>query len=293
MFRRFINFVQGKSTVVPFKPEKGNSPTDTPVKSASASQSASPENKQHQRKSSCPENKSNPLQKIPDNDFIQQVTAFIEAEITRNKNKTLPRTKEAVFLTPSTEKNPMRRNVLWSDFLIERLPETSIQTYLSNLRRHLSDSSYLAALINIKKYLEKNTTDWLHEYNINNLLMVSLLTSHKLFEDDSLINAKFVDAGGLRTPLSELKELEIIFLKAIEYDTNVSPEEIQHLQKLLDNPSNSESTLFFTNKLTLDKPKYDNLSQFTLFKPLPIVTPIVRQEADSFTRARPMLLTTN
>jgi hypothetical protein len=88
-------------------------------------------------------------------------------------------------------------------------------------------------MMNLDKFLSKNTRLVINKYNCNKIFFLSLLETYKLY-DDFLIADKFLCKVGLIKP-NELINLESEFLSFMDYDLFIEDNEFFIYKNKLDN----------------------------------------------------------
>jgi hypothetical protein len=108
-----------------------------------------------------------------------------------------------------------------TEFCSESFPEISISEYVDRIARYsgMSLEALCYSLIYMILYC-KNTGSILTRYNVHRLFLIGCVVASKYLDDRSLKNKFMATIGGI--PILELNDLEIIFLKDIEFDLCIS-----------------------------------------------------------------------
>ena len=106
-------------------------------------------------------------------------------------------------------------------------PVITIDHYLFRFMKYLSDepSLYILFLIYLNKYLEKIPDSLLNELNVHRLIACSVLVAYKQLMDERYSNKLFAKIAGVS--LSEQNQLEIKFLKMLDFDMYVSTKDFE------------------------------------------------------------------
>jgi len=108
-----------------------------------------------------------------------------------------------------------------TEFCSESFPNISIGDYVDRISRYsgISLEALCYSLVYMILYC-KNTCSILTRTNVHRLFLVGCVVASKYLDDRSLKNKFMATVGGI--PTLELNELEIVFLKDIEFDLCVS-----------------------------------------------------------------------
>jgi hypothetical protein len=119
-----------------------------------------------------------------------------------------------------------------TEFCSESFPELSISEYVDRIARYscVSLEALCYSLIYMILYC-KNTHTLITRYNVHRLLLVGCVIASKYLDDRTLKNKFMATVGGI--PTLELNELEIIFLKDIEFDLYVSSFQYSYILALI------------------------------------------------------------
>jgi len=93
-----------------------------------------------------------------------------------------------------------------------------------------SDSTYIIALIYIKRLLQNTTNAFISKTNAHKLMLLSCLLATKYIEDVPYNNAQWARVGGFS--LAELNSLELYMLSAMQWRLYVSQQEVEHVSRL-------------------------------------------------------------
>lgn len=106
-------------------------------------------------------------------------------------------------------------------------PKISIRDYLERMRKyfHCSVECFVLSLIYFDRLIQ-NADYVANSYNIHRLLLASVVTAAKFFDDSYYVNSYYASVGGVS--LEELNELEISFLFTIRFGLHVDCDEYQH-----------------------------------------------------------------
>jgi hypothetical protein len=110
-------------------------------------------------------------------------------------------------------------------FHCHRAPTISIGDYLVRLRKyfHCSDVCFITSLAHIDRIVNRHPDFLISCHSIHRLLAISAMVSAKFLEDVYFSNAHYAKVCGLS--LEELNELELTFLKLLDWKLDVSPDE--------------------------------------------------------------------
>jgi hypothetical protein len=121
--------------------------------------------------------------------------------------------------SPSTEGEPL------TVFHAVRVPSVSIHDYLFRIARYFlcSPECFVIALVYIDRVMKKQPDFTVCKLNIHRLIVTSMMLAVKFFDDVYYSNAYYAKVGGVKGP--EMNVLEIHFLRLIDWQLFVSPEE--------------------------------------------------------------------
>ena len=116
-------------------------------------------------------------------------------------------------------------------------PRISIGCYIDRLFTNILNEKkllpfviyYMSLYSHKKKYV-------INRYNIHKILLISVVITHKFWEDESYTNKILAKIGGIS--LKELNSLEVEFLKGIEWElykaeTELEEEELDEIINML------------------------------------------------------------
>lgn len=108
-----------------------------------------------------------------------------------------------------------------------RVPSVSIHDYLFRIARYFLCSSecFVISLVYIDRIMKKHSEFVICKLNIHRLILTSVMLSVKFFDDVYYSNAYYAKVGGVKG--SEMNLLEMHFLKLIDWQLFVSPEEFE------------------------------------------------------------------
>lgn len=114
------------------------------------------------------------------------------------------------------------RSSLDSIFSSSAIPNISIYDYMIRWAEHLefNDSHFVYMFTYIARYFRYNENDFINEHNIHRLILSALTLCHKYLDDNVFDHKTIALTGGI--PIQELKQLEYIFFKSIEFDLYIS-----------------------------------------------------------------------
>lgn len=115
------------------------------------------------------------------------------------------------------------------------VPNISVERYLQRLKAvfDCSDAVFVLALIMIDRLLEKESIEpqRITMQNVHRLYLASLIVTVKYNEDLVYGNSHYARAGGIQ--LREVNRLERFFLRALDYDFHVQPEQYHLYERAL------------------------------------------------------------
>ena len=108
-----------------------------------------------------------------------------------------------------------------------RVPSVSIHDYLFRIARYFlcSPECFVIALVYIDRIMKKQADFAVCKLNIHRLIVTSMMLAVKFFDDVYYSNAYYAKVGGVKGP--EMNVLEIHFLRLIDWQLFVSPEEFE------------------------------------------------------------------
>lgn len=108
-----------------------------------------------------------------------------------------------------------------------RIPSVSINDYLFRIARYFlcSPECFVIALVYIDRVMKKHGDFVICKLNIHRLVVTSMMLAVKFFDDVYYSNAYYAKVGGVKGP--EMNLLELHFLKLIDWQLFVSPEEFE------------------------------------------------------------------
>lgn len=111
--------------------------------------------------------------------------------------------------------------------------ELSIHDYLSQIRKLLrcSRECFILALIYIDRFVERSPEVALCDATVHRLLLASLCVASKFLDDKGEDNAEFAKVGGIAN--KELNDLELLFLKGLDWRLHVSKEVYERYRDLV------------------------------------------------------------
>lgn len=111
--------------------------------------------------------------------------------------------------------------------------ECSVAWYIERLLTHLrcSNTAMICAMIYIERIQEKHQRLTISAYTMHRLFITSLMIAAKIFDDPIYLNSYYARVGGIPS-LTEMNQLEIEFLKRLDYETFVSAEKFEDMVKL-------------------------------------------------------------
>lgn len=127
-----------------------------------------------------------------------------------NRNDTLPKDRSLVTM-----------------FHTERAPEITVQAYFKRIARYCdcTAESLVLALVHINRLIHNRPPFKVTSLNIHRLLLISIMSSAKFFDDQYYNNAYYGKVGGV--PTREVNALEIEFLALINFDLYIQEAEYQ------------------------------------------------------------------
>jgi hypothetical protein len=108
-----------------------------------------------------------------------------------------------------------------------REPNVSIQDYLFRIARYFlcSPECFVMALIYVDRIVRRHSDFIVCKLNVHRLIVTSMMLSVKFFDDVYYSNAYYAKVGGVRG--SEMNVLEAHFLRLLDWDLFVKPEEFE------------------------------------------------------------------
>ena len=106
-----------------------------------------------------------------------------------------------------------------------RVPSVSIHDYLFRIARYFlcSPECFVMSLVYIDRIMKKEAGFTICKLNIHRLVVTSMMLAVKFFDDVYYSNAYYAKVGGVKGP--EMNVLEVHFLRLIDWQLFVSPEE--------------------------------------------------------------------
>jgi len=119
-------------------------------------------------------------------------------------------------------------------FAGKAIPEISIEHYMDRIIRYTpcSPECFHIALIHVDKLIQTQGL-FINSYNIHRILLISVMVAAKLYDDTTYNNKYYARVGGIA--LSELNALEAKYLRMINYNLVVCPEEFELYTNELEN----------------------------------------------------------
>lgn len=107
-------------------------------------------------------------------------------------------------------------------------PTITIRSYIGRLAKYFccSNECFVLALIYIDRILRFHSAFVVNSLNIYHLLVTALMLSAKFFDDTYYSNTYYAKVGGL--PLRLLNRFEVEFMKLLDFQLYVAPEEYDH-----------------------------------------------------------------
>jgi len=107
-------------------------------------------------------------------------------------------------------------------------PGISIQAYLDRIVKYspCSPECFILALIYVDRVVQQDTRYQINSLNIHRLLITSIMTAVKYYDDCTYNNAYYAKVGGVS--LAELNSLEVEFLFTLNFNLDVSLETFEH-----------------------------------------------------------------
>lgn len=121
--------------------------------------------------------------------------------------------------SPANEGEPL------TVFHAVRVPSVSIHDYLFRIARYFlcSPECFVIALVYIDRVMKKQPDLTVCKLNIHRLIVTSMMLAVKFFDDVYYSNAYYAKVGGVKG--NEMNVLELHFLRLIDWQLFVSPEE--------------------------------------------------------------------
>jgi hypothetical protein len=106
-------------------------------------------------------------------------------------------------------------------------PSISIKRFLQRIHHFFvcSDECYVLALVYIARAAEADSSMAVSARSVHRLLFVATMVAAKCHDDSHYRNSYYAKVGGL--PIEEVNDLEISFLKILDWRLTVEPEEYQ------------------------------------------------------------------
>jgi len=120
-----------------------------------------------------------------------------------------------------------------SCFHLDRMPRIGLSEYLSRTLANFGcgDACLVVACTYIERLGRTRPDLKIDAYSMHNISLCSLLAAAKFMEDQSFSNEWYARVGGTST--ATLAEMELEFLKLIDWGLNVSPKEYAAMVELL------------------------------------------------------------
>lgn len=122
-------------------------------------------------------------------------------------------------------------------FSYKNPPRMSIGRYANRLFMYILNEKKLLPFVIYYMALYSHKKQYIiNRCNIHRILLLSIVITHKFWDDDSYTNKTLAKIGGI--PLKELNRLEIEFLKGIDWElykaeTELSKEELDEIINIL------------------------------------------------------------
>jgi len=130
-------------------------------------------------------------------------------------------------------------------------PGISIQAYLERVMKYSPCSSecLILALIYVDRVVQQDSRYQINSFNIHRLLITSIMTAVKYYDDCTYNNAYYAKVGGVS--LAELNSLEVEFLFTLNFNLDVSLQTFEHYysELLKHAPKSTYSTLVYTPQM--------------------------------------------
>ncbi len=125
----------------------------------------------------------------------------------------------------SLKDSPLNEGEPLTVFHAVRVPSVSIHDYLFRIARYFlcSPECFVIALVYIDRIMKKQPDFTVCKLNIHRLIVTSMMLAVKFFDDVYYSNAYYAKVGGVKGP--EMNVLELHFLRLIDWQLFVSPEE--------------------------------------------------------------------
>jgi hypothetical protein len=119
-------------------------------------------------------------------------------------------------------------------FSLNKIPKINLLQYLHRIVQYceIERSTLISALIYLDRFIQ-NTNIYLTEFNIHQILMISIIISYKMNEDIIYTNNFLCEVAGIN--LKIFNQLQIEFFKLINYNLCISEKEFTKYKKLLEN----------------------------------------------------------
>ena len=127
----------------------------------------------------------------------------------------------------SLRESPIHEGEPMTVFHAVRVPSVSIHDYLFRIARYFlcSPECFVIALVYIDRIMKKQPDFGVCKLNIHRLIVTSMMLAVKFFDDVYYSNAYYAKVGGVKGP--EMNVLELHFLRLIDWQLFVSPEEFE------------------------------------------------------------------
>jgi len=120
-----------------------------------------------------------------------------------------------------------------SGFFCRRAPSISVKDYVNLCLRCFccSNECYVLALVYIMRIIKAHPDITVCSLSAHRLLFFALLLATKFHDEDCYSNAFYAKIGGL--PIEEMLRLEVKFLKMLDFNAYVGPQEYQFYQDMM------------------------------------------------------------
>ena len=151
-----------------------------------------------------------------------ELSIFLILDEIIKKNKKLPNYKKIII----SQKKQI--------FSLNKTPKINLLQYLYRVIKYIGieRSTLISALIYLNRFIN-TTTIYLTEFNIHQILIISIIISYKMNEDIIYTNDFLSEVAGIS--LNIFNELEIEYFKLINYNLFISEKEYTKYKIVLDN----------------------------------------------------------
>lgn len=117
-------------------------------------------------------------------------------------------------------------------FYSVRAPTISISDYLRRIATYFecSPECFVICLVYIDRLVRANPDFMITELNVHRLLVTSAMLAAKFFDDYYYNNSYYARVGGISS-VREMNELEIRFMRLINYRLHVTPEDYERYRE--------------------------------------------------------------